>query len=198
RRSFRQHDYFGGDDFLQYSVAIGRPGGLTLVALDSVDAGCRNGSGTLCSRRLQWLDAELARLGTAPVVIALHHPPFRTFIGHMDRIGLQEGGPELAEILAHHPQVERVICGHLHRTIYAQVGGRVVSTAPSPAHQITLDLADEADETWMLEPPGFHLHAWTTPGSLVTHAVPIGTFEGPYPLGGNGMAKTQAGRNRPG
>src|SRR3989344_2288508 len=46
-----------------------------------------------------------------PVVIAMHHPPFRTLIGHMDDIGLREGADALEAIVARHPQVERVICG---------------------------------------------------------------------------------------
>ena len=100
----------------------------------------------------------------------MHHPPFETLIGHMDRIGLLEGADALAEILAGHPAVERVVCGHLHRTIYSRVGGVVVSTAPSPAHQVCL------------EPPGFHLHAWSGPGHMVTHVAAVGRFDGPHPF----------------
>ena len=112
----------------------------------------------------------------------MHHPPFETLIGHMDRIGLLDGADELAEILAGHPAVERVICGHLHRTIYSRVGGAVVSTAPSPAHQVCLDLAPDAASTWILEPPGFHLHAWSSPGRMVSHVAAVGRFDGPHPF----------------
>lgn len=182
RRSFAHHAHFADDDageFLQYTVPVG-PGGLQLVCLDTVQTG--QSAGRLCATRLQWLDRTLTRLAGQPVVVAMHHPPFETLIGHMDRIGLVEGAEELATILARHAHVQRVICGHLHRTIYTQVGGRLVSTAPSPAHQVCLDLAPDAASAWTLEPPGFHIHAWNGTGALVTHVASIGEFAGPYPF----------------
>jgi Icc protein len=163
----------------------GRAGRLRLVTLDTVDTGAS--AGRLCQRRLQWLDSTLRKHRGEPIVIAMHHPPFQTLIGHMDRIGLLQGADELAEIVAAHPNVERVICGHLHRTIYTRFAGTVASTAPGPAHQVCLDLADNADSAWTLEPPGFHLHAWTGPGQLVTHVAAIGTFDGPHPFHEHGQ-----------
>jgi len=184
RRSFAHHTYLGDGEFVQYSIALAEPSdqnpGLQLVCLDTVDAGAP--SGRLCTKRLQWLSDTLAGLKASTVIIAMHHPPFQTFIGHMDRIGLLEGAEALAEILAAHPQVERVICGHLHRTIYARLGGAVVSTAPSPAHQVNLDLSPDAASAWVLEPPGFHLHAWSGSQGIVTHVAAVGQFEGPYPF----------------
>jgi 3',5'-cyclic AMP phosphodiesterase CpdA len=182
RRSFAHHAYLGDDEFVQYSVSLGDDldpaGGLRLVTLDTVEPGQPHGR--LCTRRLQWLVDTLARHRGEAVIIAMHHPPFETLIGHMDDIGLLEGADALAEILSVHPAVERVICGHLHRTIYARVGGAVVSTAPGPAHQVCLDLAPGAPSAWILEPPGFHLHAWSGPGRMVTHVAAIGQFDGPH------------------
>jgi Icc protein len=179
RRSFVRHTYLGDGEFVQYSVSLGEHA-LRLVALDTVDSGMP--SGRLCGKRLQWLADTLQRHRGESMVIAMHHPPFETLIGHMDRIGLLEGADALAEILAAHPEVERVICGHLHRTIFSRFGGTVVSTAPSPAHQVCLDLAPEAPSAWNLEPPGFHLHAWSGPGCLATHVAAIGQFDGPFPF----------------
>ena len=179
RRSFKEHAYLGDGEFVQYSVNLGEHG-LQLLALDTVEPGAPHGR--LCPKRLQWLSDALDSHRGEPVVIAMHHPPFETLIGHMDRIGLLDGADELAEILAGHPAVERVICGHLHRTIYSRVGGAVVSTAPSPAHQVCLDLAPDAASTWILEPPGFHLHAWSSPGRMVSHVAAVGRFDGPHPF----------------
>ena len=47
--------------------------------------------------------------------MAMHHPPFTTIIGHMDKIGMQAGLERLKAIISRHPNVERIICGHLHR-----------------------------------------------------------------------------------
>ena len=33
-----------------------------------------------------------------------------------------------------------------------------------------------------MKPPGFHLHLWSKEAGLVTHGVPIGKFEGPFPF----------------
>lgn len=186
RRSFPEHRYLGAGEFLQYVVEIGanaeNGGGLCLVALDTVQQG--DSAGHLCAKRLQWLRSTLAGLRDRAVVLAMHHPPFETLIGHMDEIGLVEGAGELAEILAAHRNVERVICGHLHRSIFAAFGGTVACTAPSPAHQVCLDLAPDAAQAWTLEPPGFHVHAWSGPGCLVTHEAAIGSFDGPHAFTG--------------
>ncbi len=182
RRSFPHLTYLGTGGFVQYSVHVGD---LRVIALDTVDHG--QSAGRLCGERLAWLERELALDPRTPTVIAMHHPPFRTLIGHMDRIGLSEGAERLAEIVRGHPQVERIVCGHLHRTIYRRFGGTVASTCPSPAHQVCLDLAEDAASAWTLEPPGMHLHAWTG-AALVTHVAAIGEFDGPHPFHAEGGA----------
>eukprot|EP00952_Eustigmatos_sp_NYUAD-ZCMA_P004637 20410-Eustigmatos_ZCMA.PRE.1 len=65
----------------------------------------------------------------------MHHPPFEAFLDYMDGIGLREGRDALAELIAQHPQVCRVLCGHLHRSVQTHWAGTVVQTAPSTAHQ---------------------------------------------------------------
>ena len=112
----------------------------------------------------------------------MHHPPFLTQIGHMDEIGLLLGRAELAQLLGQFCNVERIICGHLHRAIETRFAGTIASTAPSPAHQVVLDLNPQAVSRWNLEPGGFRIHAWSKSAGLVTHNMPVGKFEGPYPF----------------
>jgi 3',5'-cyclic-AMP phosphodiesterase len=177
RAAFPEHSYLGSDGFVQYSVAIGR---LRLLALDTVIVG--GSAGELCAKRLRWLAEQLDRHAGEPVIIAMHHPPFRTLIGHMDAIGLLRGADELEALVALHPNVERVICGHLHRPIHVRFGGTIAATIASPAHQVCLDLAPEAQSAWVLEPPGFALHVLPAAGRLVSHAVASGRYAGPYPF----------------
>jgi 3',5'-cyclic AMP phosphodiesterase CpdA len=177
RRSFPSHTYLGTSGPLQYSVRVG---GLRLVTLDTVVP--RQSGGALPRERLDWLERELAKDETTPTVVAMHHPPFKTMIGHMDRIGLAEGAQDLEAIVGKHRNIERVICGHLHRTILRRFGGTIASTCPSPAHQVALDLVDTAASQWELEPPQFQLHAWNERDGLVTHVASIGEFEGPFPF----------------
>jgi hypothetical protein len=83
--------------------------------------------------------------------------------------------------MARHPQVELILCGHLHRTIRADVGGRPALTCPSPAHQVALDIDPEAPSQFRMEPPGFMLHWWNG-GRLISHTAFIGDYDGPYPF----------------
>lgn len=177
RRCFPDHAYLGSEGPIQYSVTIGA---VRLIACDTTEPG--NSSGRMCRDRLDWLEGMLSMDSQSPTVIALHHPPFRTMIGHMDRIGLLAGALELRDLVGRHRNVQRIISGHLHRTIYCRFGTTVASTAPSPAHQVCLDLAEDAASAWNLEPPGFHLHAWDEDSGLLTHVVAIGEHGGPYPF----------------
>ncbi len=175
RASFADHAYLRQwSPFVQY-VIEDHP--LRLVALDTVIPG--QGGGTLCGERLAWLDRTLST-SARPTVVALHHPPFATGIGHMDRISLAQADA-LARVIERHPQVERVIAGHLHRSITARFAGTVASVCPSPAHQVALDLDPEAPDRFVMEPPGFQLHFWNG-DALVTHTAAIGRHDGPYPF----------------
>lgn len=166
------------EGFCQYSVPIGD---LQLIALDTQVPGADEGA--LCAHRLHWLERSLAQLPShRPVVIAMHHPPFQTMIGFMDDIGLRQGAAELEAIVRRHPQIQRIICGHLHRNIQTLFGGALALTGPSPAHQISLSLAPDGPPAWTLEPPGFLVHALSLEGRVVTHLVNSRDFPGPYPF----------------
>jgi hypothetical protein len=110
----------------------------------------------------------------------MHHPPFLTGIAHMDAIGLA-GREAFAAIVARHPQIELILCGHLHRNIQTTVGGRRTLTCRSPAHQVALDLRPDAQIRLSMEPPGYMLH-WRNEGRIVSHSSVIGEYEGPFPF----------------
>lgn len=145
--------------------------GLRVVALDTVVPQAPHGA--LCSHRLAWLDDTLAAAPQQPTVVALHHPPFASGIAHMDAMRLLHGDEGLAEVLGRHPQVERVICGHLHRPTLRRFGGTVAMTVPSTAHQIALDLRADGPAASRPEPPGFAVHLLQD-GALVTHFAAAG------------------------
>jgi Icc protein len=177
REAFSDHGYLHQyGSHLQY-VIDDWP--LRIVALDTLIPGELRGR--LCAERLAWLDAQLSAAPDRPTLVAMHHPPFETFIGHMDEIGL-EGREAFAELIGRHPQVERIVCGHLHRPIEARVGGVVASTCPSPAHQVALDLAPDAAPRFVMEPPGFQLHRWSPATGVISHTAFIGEYPGPYPF----------------
>src|SRR3546814_13875285 len=109
----------------------------------------------------------------------MHPPPCITHLANMDASGVLEGAAELEQIMAAHPNVERSLCCHLHRTIFRRFGGTVASTCPGPAHQVALDLRPDGPSAYVMEPPGFHLHDWRE-GALVTPHAYIAAYAGPY------------------
>jgi len=177
RAAFPEHAYLRQTDgFIQYAVEAGP---LRLLALDTVIPGASGGA--LDAQRLAWLEAHLAEAPERATVILMHHPPFPTGIGHMDRIGLAD--PDALEaIVRRHPRIERILCGHLHRPIEVRFGGTLASTCPSPAHQVVLDLDPDAASQFTLEPPAFQLHLWHDKAGLISHTAFIGRFDGPHPF----------------
>ncbi len=180
RQVFADHRYLDSNArdpaLAGFALYETRLGSRRLLALDTVVPGKSYGS--LCAARLDWLRAQLEAAPDTPTVVAMHHPPFTTGIRHMDDMGLREGADALEALIAQHLQVERILCGHLHRPITRRFGGTVAMTAPSPAHQITLDLAPDGPPSFIFEPPGFYIHT-VQAGHLVTHLQPVGAFGEP-------------------
>jgi Icc protein len=176
RAAFAGDGYLPADGFLQYAI---EDYPVRLVALDTLIPG--EAGGLLCAERLAWLDHALASAPARPVLLMMHHPPFLTGIARMDRAGL-EGSEALAAVVIRHPQVERILCGHLHRAIDRRFAGTVAGTAPSTGAQLRLDLTSEAPLRFMFEPPGYQLHVWREESGLVTHTAVFGEWSGPHPF----------------
>ena len=152
---------------VQYAVELGP---LRLVVLDSTRPG--EDRGELDPGRLRWLDAELAVAPDRPTLLALHHPPVSTGITAWDEIGLPVADRRaLAEVLHRHPQVRRIIAGHVHRTMTAELAGRAVLAVPSTYVQTRLSFNSDEIET-AAEPPGFAVHALLD-GELASHVQPV-------------------------
>lgn len=163
RAAFADRGYLPADGFLHYVVDLGP---LRLVALDTLVPGAPGGR--LCAERLAWLDARLCEAPDRPTLVVQHHPPFATGIAAMDELGLDGAADERA-VLARHPQVERVLCGHLHRAITTRIGSTLASTCPSTTHQVALDLRLPGALALVPEPPACQLHTWRPDLGLVSH-----------------------------
>ncbi len=177
RAAFAGDGYLPADGFLQYAV---EDYPVRLVALDTHIPG--EHGGLLCEERLRWLDRTLGAAPERPTLVLMHHPPFATGIDFMDHYGLQNSGG-FAEVIARHGQVERILCGHLHRAIGKRFAGTVAGTAPATAHQVGLELLPDAPLRFALEPPGYQLHLWREGEGLVTHTAVFGEWPAPAPAG---------------
>lgn len=154
-------------------------GALRLLALDSSVPG--QPQGELVAESLNWLEDQLSSQPDRPTLVMLHHPPFISGIDHMDRQRLINP-QDLAAIIARHPQVERVLCGHLHRSMQVRFAGTLACSAPGASHQVALDLQADGAANFCLEPAGFLLHRWHPQQGMVTHQCLIDSFPGPWPF----------------
>ncbi|HSE75698.1 MAG TPA: phosphodiesterase [Dongiaceae bacterium] len=176
RAAFRDHRYLPAEGFLQYVV---EEGPLRLIALDTLTPGAPHGE--LCATRLDWLEARLAESGK-PTILFMHHPPFECGLHELDGMRLNVGAERLAAIVRGNPNVERILCGHVHRPIQARWAGTIAAAAPSTAHQAALDLTPGAKVMYAMDPPAIALHQWRPGTGIVTHLSYVGEYDGPYPF----------------
>lgn len=150
-----------------------------LVMLDTLVPGA--GYGELTAEGLAFLEQTLAAEPAKPTLIGMHHPPFTCGIAHMDRINLRNAAA-FAELIARHPQVERIVCGHVHRPAVTRVAHAIASIAPSVAHQVELSFDAHDPGSFLFEPPAFELHRWSKNEGFVSHIAYVERFPGPYPF----------------
>jgi 3',5'-cyclic-AMP phosphodiesterase len=177
RRAFADQTCLPASGPINY-VADGL-GPLRIVAVDVTLPGLHHGDFDESAAR--WLDGVLATEPTRPTLVMMHHPPFEISVPYLDAY-LCRNGDRLKAIVARHPAVERIVCGHVHRHMQLRFGGTLLCTAPSTTTAIALQLRADARPQSRVEPPAFLLHHWRPDVGLITHLVPIGAFPGPYPF----------------
>ena len=163
--------------FMQYTVD---DLAVRLVMLDTLVQGSTHGE--LCAARMDRLETTLGQEPERPTLIAMHHPPFVCGLTHMDAINLRNADAFTA-LVARHRQVRRIICGHHHRPVVMPVAHAIGSIAPGVAHQVELELFNDADAQWNLEPAAFQVHAWIAQAeAIVSHTAYVEQYPGPYPF----------------
>ena len=154
-----------------------RVGGIHLIGLDTLVEG--QGAGTLSSDSLSFLQSALSQAGDAPVLLALHHPPFACGIGFMDKIGLTNR-QALRDILAGFGGTLRIVCGHIHSMIVSDVAGHIAISGPSPASTFAYDLRADAPVGYTTQEDGCLLHRWDAGFQSIRIGPESGS--GPFPF----------------
>jgi 3',5'-cyclic AMP phosphodiesterase CpdA len=141
--------------------------GHLVVGLDTT---ADDGGAALGSERLAWLAGVLDG-ARAPVVLALHHPPFALGIPRLDRDPFA-GRDGLERVLRASGRLVRVIAGHSHRAVSRTWAGAPASTAPALGHALALSLVAGAPHAHTAEAPGLQLHL-AQGGDWITHTLAL-------------------------
>lgn len=126
--------------------------------------------GFLTDETLDWLDAALAtssRTSGTPVFVAFHHPPVTLHSPFIDAIR-QHGEQRLAAVVAGHPDVVAVLCGHAHTGAASTFAGRPLLVAPGVVSTLRLPWEGGADLDYDL-PPAIAFHVVDEDWRLTTH-----------------------------
>ena len=156
------------DGFVQYVVDRWP---VRLIALETHIPG--RGEGVLCEARLAWLAARLAEAPDRPTILFMHHPPLRTGLPVVDALGLAVVDA-LGAIVDRHPQVERIVAGHVHAALLRRFHGTIVATCPATTETLLLDVHKPARLDVVREPPVCLLHIWHPDAGLLTYTSVIG------------------------
>lgn len=156
---------------------IRQVGDLTMIGLDTLIEGA--GKGTLSAQSLAFLTNALVKAKDAPVLLALHHPPFSSGIRFMDNIGLTNKA-EFCEIIANYQGKLRVVCGHIHSMMVVDCAGHIAISAPSPCSTFAYDMRTDAPVGFMTQGDGFLVHKWD--GGFQSIRIGMVTGAGPFPF----------------
>jgi len=148
-------------DLLHYTV---EGHALRLVAIDSTLRGERKG--VFCRIRQNWLDAALKDRPDRPTLLFIHHPPFDIDDHYVGGYRQPEDAAALAEVVHRHPQVVRLLCGHVHTLTERPWAGTRASVMPS----IAVDVRRDDGGTEAGDQPVYMWHRLSQKGDLVSQS----------------------------
>lgn len=137
---------------------IDRPDAPLIVGLDAVVPRCEHAY--VGDDELAWLARTLNERPSRPTMLMMHHPPVPTGLAFMD--AMQPAlDPRFESLIARHPKIKLIVCGHVHRAIDAVFGGARVAVAGSTGFQYELALDPNTPPRFSLETPSIRLHHWS-------------------------------------
>ncbi|SEG87198.1 3',5'-cyclic AMP phosphodiesterase CpdA [Thermomonospora echinospora] len=144
---------------------VGSPAKAVFALCDSTIPG--HDDGRLTDETLHWLDSVLAEEPGVPAFVCFHHPPVVLHAPYVDEIR-QFDERRLADVIARHPQVVAVLCGHAHTAAATTFAGRPCLVAPAVASTVRLAW-ERGDPLDHLAPPAVAFHILDDQGRLTTH-----------------------------
>jgi len=124
--------------------------------------------GFLADDTIAWLaDVLDSTSADTPVFVCFHHPPVLLHSPFIDKLR-QRGAQRLAQLVASHPQVVAVLCGHAHTPAATTFAGRPLLVAPGVASTLKLPWEHGEDLDYRL-PPAIAFHVLDDQQRLTTH-----------------------------
>lgn len=145
--------------FLHYTV---EDHAVRLVGIDSTSAGERKG--VFCEARQDWLNGVLSEQRDRPTLLFIHHPPFDVGTHYVGGYRRPEDAAALANVVMRYPQVEALLCGHVHWLIEREWAGTQARIMPS----VAVDLRKGINETEAKGRPIYLLHRLSETGGLIS------------------------------
>ncbi|MFI6445854.1 metallophosphoesterase [Kitasatospora sp. NPDC050543] len=140
--------------------------GATLLLCDSSIPG--RDDGLLDEQTLAWLDRSLGEgPQDVPALVAFHHPPVVLHLPYVDPMR-QFGEERLAEVLARHPRVAGLLCGHSHTAAATTFAGLPLLVAPGVVSTVAMACEGGPDISFD-QPPMVAFHLLEDDGRLTTH-----------------------------
>lgn len=171
RDSFPEHTYL--EQYPENCRFVRDDFALRIIGLDTVIE--NEIEGAVGAEQLRWLDEQLAAVPDKPTLIAMHHPPFSGMIDFGNKPSCADG-PALAALLQRHPQVRKIISGHLHRAITTGFALTQGSVAPSTAVSFGIPFFPDTPFYRTDEPAGFQIHLSSDTQDateVITHTVSL-------------------------
>lgn len=151
--------------------------GVRLLLLDSALLGKHHGG--VDENSLRWLKSQLPDDRTAPVMVFLHHFPFRSGYTKMDKPF--ENADALLTLLQGRQNLQ-ICSGHLHAGMFTRRGDVNLMTCPPVSMLMELDFTPGGGDRFYTAQPGFALHA-IEDGQLSSHLCCVPACDhhgGPY------------------
>lgn len=123
--------------------------------------------GLLDDETLAWLGDVLDGAGDAPVFVCFHHPPVRLHSPFVDEIR-QQREDRLADLIAAHPRVAALLCGHAHTGAATTFAGKPLRVAPGIVSTLRLPWESGPVLDYDL-PPAVAFHVLDDDERLTTH-----------------------------
>lgn len=154
RAMFEHKLPFGPGPFLNYETYFKD---IRILALDTLLDG--QVQGELNPAQLAWLEGKLASPTEELTLILMHHPAFPSTIASLDKMSLQKGRDEFADLISSYQGPLRILSGHIHRPIQTIWNGVFCAIGGGPAFQHALALDPDALEPdTSSEPYAYFIH----------------------------------------